>query len=204
MRPLKVSIATTLLGVSVAAALLGVLLATTAAKTASLNSEVRLADLGREPGKPSGLDKLREADKGEQCAVARLAGPLELASRISAFEAFIGIRTSQLDAWRNYTDALQAMPVGPESERRGDTEATLAAPDLLAQSAALALDATAANDRATRLLASVEALGAALTEEQKARLSEAGPLFPTKCPGTLATAEPHPADDKARQPREAR
>lgn len=140
----------------------------------------------------------RTAKSGETqlaiCEAPRLPGPLELASRLDAYETFLGIRPAQSEAWRDYTDALQAMALGPEAERRELPVSVIADSDALGQSATLAGAMIDAGERATRLLASIDTLRAALSEAQKTRLNEAGALFPPKCAGTLAEAG-EPAKD---------
>lgn len=192
MRPLRVPIASTLFGVSAVIALVGMLLASAAAQTVPMSDQMPLAQLGREVAK-GGDGHLSRRDI---CPAPRLIGPLELASRLNAFEAFIGIRAHQLDVWRSYTDALQAMPASLEDERDLSAETGIAAQDLLAQSAELANDAAVQSADAARLLASVEALAGTLSEQQKRRLVEAGPLFPSKCSGRLARADTGTPDRK--------
>jgi len=56
---------------------------------------------------------------GKQCQGHKrggMHGPDHLASKLSAMETEIGIRANQIDAWRDFTDALQATmkrPMGP-------------------------------------------------------------------------------------------
>lgn len=165
----------------IAAALFGVLAATAVPAAESGKPENHRAGEARKDDRPREPAETKLAI----CEAPRLPGPLELASRLDAYETFLGIRPAQIDAWRDYTDALQAMTVGAE---RRELPAGLADGDALSQSATLAGAVIATGERATRLLASVDALRAVLSEAQKARLDEAGPLFPPKCAGTLAEA----------------
>lgn len=105
--------------------------------------------------------------------------PLMLASRLGAIETFIGINADQLDTWRDYTDALQAVirPPLPPEESKGEQ------PDALTQSAMLARHAAERGQYALRLAAAVEALRGKLAPEQLERLNQAGPLLPPHPPG---------------------
>lgn len=166
----------------IAAALFGVLAATAVPAAESGKPENHRAGEARKDDRPRQPAETKLAI----CEAPRLPGPLELASRLDAYETFLGIRPAQIDAWRDYTDALQAMTVGAEWRELPATG--LADGDALSQSATLAGTVIATGGRATRLLASVDALRAVLSEAQNARLDEAGPLFPPKCTGALAEA----------------
>lgn len=168
----------------IAAALFGVLAATAVPAAESGKPENHRAGEARKDDRPREPAETKFAI----CLAPRLPGPLELASRLDAYETFVGIRPAQIGAWRDYTDALQAMTVGAEAERRELPATGLTDGDALSQSATLAGAVIATGERATRLLASVDALRAVLSEAQKARLDEAGPLFPPKCAGPLAEA----------------
>jgi hypothetical protein len=100
--------------------------------------------------------------------------PLMLASRLGAIETFIGINADQLDSWRGYTDALQAIirPPAPPEDFKGE------APDALTQSAMLARHAAERGQYALRLAGAVEELRGKLAPEQLERLKQAGSLLP--------------------------
>jgi hypothetical protein len=104
-------------------------------------------------------------------------GPLMLASRLSAIETFIGVNADQLDAWRAYTDALQAVvrpPVPPVPDAQGEPM------DALTQSWAMAHRIAEQGQQAFKLAAAVETLRGKLSSEQLDRLKAAGPLLPPR------------------------
>ena len=110
--------------------------------------------------------------------------PLMLASRLSAIETFIGIKADQLDSWRGYTDALQALmrpPIPPD-------DATGAPPDALAAADQLARHASDQGAYALRLAAAVEELRNRLSPDQLQRLRQAGPLLPPPGPPPFAAS----------------
>ena len=100
--------------------------------------------------------------------------PLMLASRLGAIETFIGINADQLDSWRGYTDALQAMirPPAPPEDFKGEP------PDALTQSAMMARHAAERGQYALRLAGAIEELRGKLAPDQLERLKQAGPLLP--------------------------
>lgn len=72
----------------------------------------------------------RDAGRGPDHAMGpgpRPFGPGRMAMRLSAMETEIGIRTSQLDAWRDFTDAM--LQVTQRPSMRGGEGAPGAAPD---------------------------------------------------------------------------
>ncbi|MET3579342.1 hypothetical protein ABID19_002367 [Mesorhizobium robiniae] len=113
-------------------------------------------------------------------------GPPEfrLAARLSALETRIGVRTEQLDAWRDYTSALQATlarpdhgPNGP-GKRGPDTggpgnDSNQGSRDPFAFQEKLADDLTARAASAAKLKYAIAALRAKLTPEQLEILASA-------------------------------
>ncbi|PDQ18837.1 hypothetical protein CN311_22660 [Mesorhizobium sanjuanii] len=106
----------------------------------------------------------------------RMGPPPEmLAARLSALETRIGIRTEQLDAWRDYTSALQAMLAQPDHGPGGaNPEAPGAkAPRAFAFQERLADDLTQRAASAAKLKEAIATLRVKLTPEQLEILASA-------------------------------
>ncbi|CCV10748.1 hypothetical protein [Mesorhizobium sp. STM 4661] len=107
----------------------------------------------------------------------RMGPPPEfrLAARLSALETRVGVRAEQLDAWRDYTSALQAVLARPDhGPDVADAEAPGAkAPRAFAFQERLADDVTARAASAAKLKDAIAALRAKLTAEQLEILASA-------------------------------
>ena len=114
----------------------------------------------------------------------RMGPPPEfmLAARLSALETRVGVRVEQLDAWRDYTSALQAMLAPPKSDHgpggTGGRSPNAENPgngdrDPFAFQEKLADDVTQRAVAAGRLKEAIAALRAKLTPEQLEILASA-------------------------------
>lgn len=142
--------------------------------------------LGPEGPQRFGPQGMEPQDMEPQGMGPRRMGPppeFRLAARLSAFETRIGVKTEQLDAWRDYASALQAVLARPDHGpgglgRRGPDAGVPSGPDNevrdpFAFQERLADDLAKRAASAAKLKQAIAALRAKLTPEQLEILASA-------------------------------
>lgn len=124
--------------------------------------------------------------------------PLALARLLTDAETAIGIRAEQLNAWRDFTDALQASfappPRPPRPEKAQPEAAADKPPEPFAAVDRLARDLQARGKAGERLAGATETLKRQLSPEQLERVARLGPALVPPPPRGPAAPPPHGPD----------
>jgi hypothetical protein len=116
-------------------------------------------------------------------------GPqIRLAAQLSAAETLIGVRSNQIDAWRDYTSALLDLVRPPEPPKPGDGEPDAA--KAFAREERLAREITERAAKAATLTKTIEVLKTTLTSDQLEKLASVDlrlgpPMGPHRGPGMM-------------------
>jgi hypothetical protein len=158
-----------------------------------LVAEVPPPSDGRPPSEPSSQPFGPPLHCGPPHPMPPMAGPGGLPQLLSSLETEIGIRSGQLDAWRDFSDALLvvATPPGPPPRQNADAQdQTKPEPFTLAR--LLAEDALKRGRGAEALIRAIDALRGKLTPQQLQKIAEIEARLGPPASGRMPPSGPPP------------